>query len=107
MAKKETTPTRITAKSLILGAIVAGKTDEQVIALVQKKMPDSAVDAKHCTKYRREAFTAGSIGPEYAAVHSADHRAWAEKNAKDALKGPHKAHHKAQAVKAKAAKKAA
>ena len=106
MAKTKDTK-RVTAKTLILDAIKTGKTDDQIIALVKKKLPDSAVDAKHCTKYRREAFTAGLVGAEYAAVHSADHRDWAEKNPKDALKGPHKAHHKAQVAKAKAAKKAA
>lgn len=102
---KETTK-RVTAKSLILKLIIAGKTDDQVISEVQKKLPDSAVDAKHCTKYRREAFMAGDVKADKAAVHSKEHRDWAKAHEKDALKGPHKEFYKARVAKAKEAKKA-
>lgn len=102
MAKKETKTKVVSAKTLIIDMVVAGKTDAQIIAAVLKKIPESGVNAKHCTKYRREALVAELVGPEYAAVNSAEHREWAADNAAAALKGPHKDFYKAKATKAKA-----
>lgn len=100
MAKEKTK--HVTAKSLILEAVVSGKTDNQIIAIVKKKLPESAVDAKHCTKYRREAFVEGTIEADFAAVKSKEHREWAADNMKAAVKGPHKDFYKEKAAADKA-----
>lgn len=106
MAKAKTETKTVSAKTLIIDMIVAGKTDDQIIAAVKKKIPESGVNAKHCTKYRREALVSDKVGPEYAAVNSKEHREWATDNEAAALKGPHKAFYKEKAAKAKAAAKA-
>lgn len=93
---------RKTAKDLIRALIIKKKTDEQIIAEVQAAFPESNVDKKHCTKYRRELLVEGLIGPELAAVGSPDHKEWAAANPALAKKGPHGEYHKAAEAAAKA-----
>ena len=100
MAKNDKT---LTAKDLIRGLIIKKKTDDQILTEVLRKIPDSNADKKHCTKYRRELFVEGQIGPELAAVGSREHREWAKGNMAAAKRGVHKEHWKEQEAKAKAA----
>lgn len=93
---------RKTAKDLIRALIIKKKTDEQIIADVQAAFPESNVDKKHCTKYRRELLVEGLIGAELAAVGSPDHKEWAAANPALAKKGPHGEYHKAAEAAAKA-----
>lgn len=99
---------RKTAKSLICDLIMKKKTDEQIIAAVKKEFPESNVDGKHCTKYRKELFNEELIGADLAARGSKEHREWAADNMALAKKGPHKAYWiaKEKADKAKAAEAA-
>lgn len=92
---------RKTAKDLIRALIIKKKTDDAIIAEVQTAFPESSVDKKHCTKYRRELLVEGLIGAELAAVGSPDHREWAATNPALAKKGPHAEYHKAAEAKAK------
>lgn len=101
------TAERKTAKDLIRALIIKKKTDDQIIAEVQAAFPESNVDKKHCTKYRRELLVEGAIGAELAAVGSPDHREWAAANMAAAKKGPHGEHWKAVEVKQKEAAAAA
>lgn len=98
---------RKTAKDLIRALIIKKKTDDAIIAEVQAAFPESSVDKKHCTKYRRELLVEGLIGAELAAVGSPDHREWAAANPALAKKGPHAEYHKAAEAKAKEATAAA
>jgi hypothetical protein len=97
---------RKTAKDLIRALIIKKKTDDAIIAEVQAAFPESSVDKKHCTKYRRELLVEGLIGAELAAVGSPDHREWAAANPALAKKGPHAEYHKAAEAKAKETAKA-
>jgi hypothetical protein len=101
------TTERKTAKELIRSLIIKKKTDEQIIAETQEAFPESGVDSKHCTKYRRECFVEGLIGPDLAAKGSSEHREWAADNMALAKKGPHAEHWKAVEQKQKEAAKAA
>lgn len=98
---------RKTAKDLIRALIIKKKTDDAIISEVQAAFPESSVDKKHCTKYRRELLVEGLIGAELAAVGSPDHREWAAANMALAKKGPHAEYHKASEAKAKEAAVAA
>lgn len=93
MAKAET---RKTAKELIRSLIIKKKTDAQIIAEVQTAFPESNVDAKHCTKYRREVFSEGLVDASLAACGSREHREWAAENMAAAKKGPHAEYWKSQ-----------
>lgn len=101
------TAERKTAKDLIRALIIKKKTDESIIAEVQAAFPESNVDKKHCTKYRRELLVEGLIGAELAAVGSPDHREWALANMAAAKKGPHAEHWKGVETKQKEAAAAA
>ena len=104
MAKAEG---RKSAKELIRSLIIKKKTDAQIIEATQAAFPESNVDGKHCTKYRREVFAEGLVGPDLAARGSREHREWAAENMAAAKKGPHAEYWKAQDTKpAKAAPKA-
>lgn len=81
---------RKTAKDLIRSLIIAKKTDEQILADVEKKFPDSNADKKHCTKYRRECFVEELVGVEHAAVGSREHQEYGKANLAAAKRGPHK-----------------
>jgi hypothetical protein len=103
-----------TAKELILKLIGQGKTDEQIIAATLKAIPESKVDGKHCTKYRK-IFSARTDDKVEAAMYSAFgsklHQDWGndEANAKTRVstKCPHREQWKARAARQKAAEKAA
>jgi hypothetical protein len=98
------------AKSLITDLIIKKKDDETIIETVKAAFPKSKVDSKHCTKYRRELFTALEITAELAAVGSTDHQEWAHANMAAAKRGPHKEYWKQYAIDQKmkaAAEKAA
>ena len=104
---------RKTAKNLIRDLIIKKKTDEQIIDTVQAAFPESNIDSKHCTKYRRELFVEGTIKADLAAVGSNDHQEWVKGSAANltaAKKGPHKDYwvdwDKTQKAKVVAAKKA-
>lgn len=99
MAKAE----RKTAKEMIRGLIVKKKSDAEIIKAVQAAFPESQVDSKHCTKYRRELLVEGAIDASLAAVGSPDHRAWAQENLALAKKGPHGEYWKGVEVKQKEA----
>lgn len=102
MAKQDT---KKTAKQLIRDLIAKKKDDATIIAEVQKAFPESNVDKKHCTKYRRELFVEGEIGAELAAVNSKDHQDWVKADAKNltaAKRGPHKDYWKEVDAKTKA-----
>lgn len=103
MAKAEG---RKSAKELIRSLIIKKKTDAQIIEATQAQFPESNVDGKHCTKYRREVFAEGLVGPELAARGSREHREWAAANMALAKKGPHADYWKAQDAKPAAAPKA-
>lgn len=102
MAKQEN---KQTAKQLIRGLITKKKDDATIIAEVQKAFPESNVDKKHCTKYRRELFVEGVVDGSLAAVNSKDHQDWVAadpKNLTAAKRGPHKEYWKERTVKEKA-----
>ena len=99
---------RKSARTLIRGLIIKKKTDDQIITAVKKDFPESKVDSKHCTKYRKELFNEGKIDAALAARGSAEHREWALANMANAKKGVHKVYWIARekAEKAAAAEKA-
>lgn len=76
-----------TAKELICASIIKGWKDERIIKDVQKKLPDSKVDSKHCTKYRRLLFVEGNIGPELCATNSKEYKEWADEGVSKSSKG--------------------
>lgn len=80
MAKAQTKTK--TAKELICKHIIAGWKDERIIKAVKKALPESKVDTKHCTKYRRLLFVEGEIGAELCATNSKEYKEWAEKDSK-------------------------
>ncbi len=90
MAKVKTIQPK-TAKALICKHILAGWKDERIVKAVQKALPDSKMDAKHCTKYRRLLFIEGSIGPELCAVNSKEYKTWQKENGTKPSKGSRKA----------------
>lgn len=103
-----------TAKELILKLIGQGKTDEQIIAATLKAIPESKVDGKHCTKYRK-IFAARTDDKDAAARYSAFgsklHQDWGNdsKNEKTRVsaKCPHRELWKARIKRQKEAAKAA
>lgn len=102
MAKQEN---KQTAKQLIRDLITKKKDDATIIAEVQKAFPESNVDKKHCTKYRRELFVEGVVDGSLAAVNSKDHQDWVAadpKNLTAAKRGPHKEYWKERTAKEKA-----
>jgi hypothetical protein len=94
------------AKAIIYDLIKKKKTDEFIIEKTLELFPDSLVDNKHCTKYRRELFVAGEIDASLAAVRSQDHQVWAQDNMTAAKRGVHKIYWKARATIEKAVEEA-
>lgn len=103
-----------TAKELILKLIGQGKTDEQIIAATLKDIPESKVDGKHCTKYRK-IFATRETDKTKAAMYSAFgsklHQDWGNdpknEKARVTAKCPHRELWKARVARQKAAEKAA
>jgi len=90
------------AKGVICDLIKKKKSDDVIIEQTLELFPDSLVDKKHCTKYRRELFVAEEIDASLAAVRSKDHQEWAQENMAAAKRGCHKDYWKAKAEAAKA-----
>jgi|APSaa5957512493_1039668.scaffolds.fasta_scaffold112713_1 hypothetical protein len=55
---------RVSAKSMLREAILAGKTSAAMLKTVNKKFPDGNADELHVRKYVNELFKEGAIDEE-------------------------------------------